>query len=690
MRIADQFIQTGLRHVLALTIVVVGLGFFAFAGHARAAGCQPYNNGANAQCMSDPSNTSTPQQMTLSVPAGMQVAVAGGSSDPAGGGATFSIQPSSSSCGGPDGFTVTGTGTSGDHANLGTCPSYTVTITNLFSGQNVRGYGIVYFAFTPAPTPTPTATPTANPGPTITAFANPTSVPAGQKSTITWATTGPVSYVTVCTPTSIFGCNPLYENHYGANGSIQETIGSTSTYTLTAVAEVGGDARTTVTITATAANAGTGVVNGIGCQILAGQTTCDTAQYAYAFNVPSGWDTQIRAHDNVTGTDYIVLDNSWTSGSHVTSATSGWLPLTYDKVTFSSSGTIVHTTTPINVSSRGVTLTLYDDLPFYVGQQSLSQVTIYGIPTPPPGSFTLNQPAASCQTTTPVVALSWSASSGARQYYILKNGVNTGDVTTATTYNYNAANATNYTFGVLADGPGGRTFSTPASLSITTPDCTPKPPVFRQCTLNGKTGPQTVGLNADLLFAWQTDNADSVTLTDVSGILPPTGSKTLKATQSKTYVLKATGAGGTATCSFAVTVSGPGVTLIPSPTMIGPGDAITLTWTSSNATAVSATKGFSTSLLNGTTTLKPVVGPTDTSFVFSITVQGPSGSRTATATVTVTQPGSVSSVLQGSFASNTIQITRTGSLNIVFDPNVQQSPPPGFTQIIPPVTSERP
>ena len=110
------------------------------------------------------------------------------------------------------------------------------------------------------------------------------------------------------------------------------------------------------------------------------------------------------------------------------------------------------------------------------------------------------------------------------------------------------------------------------------------------------------------------------------------------------YTVSATNAAGTTTDTVTVTVTQlPTATLTANPAVmeIGSGAAnpvstTTLTWSSTDATTVVSSTGFTTSQLSGTTTDSFSVGPPpDGSKDYELVVSGPAGQGTS-GTVTVT------------------------------------------------------
>jgi phospholipase C len=152
-------------------------------------------------------------------------------------------------------------------------------------------------------------------------------------------------------------------------------------------------------------------------------------------------------------------------------------------------------------------------------------------------------------------------------------------------------------------------------------------------TLSVSPGVVAAGQTANL--TWTSTNATSVAITpavlgdDVTSVAL-SGTAAVSPTASTTYTATATGAGGV-TATAVATVNLLGVTLVASPTTVGPGQTASLTWTSANAASVSIDQGIGVVGLNGS----QIVSPAATT-IYTITATN--GSATATATATVNAP----------------------------------------------------
>jgi hypothetical protein len=92
----------------------------------------------------------------------------------------------------------------------------------------------------------------------------------------------------------------------------------------------------------------------------------------------------------------------------------------------------------------------------------------------------------------------------------------------------------------------------------------------------------------------------------------------------------------TGTATVTVT-SGPGITFIATPALIGSGQSSTLNWSTTNATSVSIDNGVGAKPTSGSADVSPLSTTT-----YTLTAIGPGGTSTASAVVTVIPPPLVS------------------------------------------------
>ena len=143
----------------------------------------------------------------------------------------------------------------------------------------------------------------------------------------------------------------------------------------------------------------------------------------------------------------------------------------------------------------------------------------------------------------------------------------------------------------------------------------------------------SISYNGSVTISWNT--ADANTLTSNFGTSALSGSQTFtNQTSSRTFSITATNETGSRSASVGVNVAAapaaPTVNLSVSPSSIANGGSTTLTWSSTNATSVSSSN-FGATSINGSLTLTNQTQ----SRTFSITVSGPGGSATASATLNV-------------------------------------------------------
>jgi hypothetical protein len=145
--------------------------------------------------------------------------------------------------------------------------------------------------------------------------------------------------------------------------------------------------------------------------------------------------------------------------------------------------------------------------------------------------------------------------------------------------------------------------------------------------------PSTVSVGQTSTLTWSTTNATAVSISQGVGVVTASGSKTVSPTTTTTYTITAVGNGGTITDPATVTVmpaAAPTGSLTASPATIVAGQTATLTWATTNATAVSIDQGIGTVAASGTQTVTPTATTT-----YTLTVTGAAQTVTYTATVTV-------------------------------------------------------
>jgi len=217
-------------------------------------------------------------------------------------------------------------------------------------------------------------------------------------------------------------------------------------------------------------------------------------------------------------------------------------------------------------------------------------------------------------------SLSWTSTNATS--VSIDNGV--GSQATSGSTNVSPTSTTTYT--LTATGPGGTVTKT-ATVTVNVP----APTIAFSAT------PSTIASGQNSTLVWSTTNATSVTIDNGVGSQPVSGNTIVHPTTTTTYTLTATGPGGTNTSQTTVTVSaGPSITFNAAPTFIGAGQPSTLTWSTTNATSVSIDNGVGAKPTSGSTVVAPTITTT-----YTLTANGPGGTSTAQAIVTVVQPPTI-------------------------------------------------
>lgn len=158
-------------------------------------------------------------------------------------------------------------------------------------------------------------------------------------------------------------------------------------------------------------------------------------------------------------------------------------------------------------------------------------------------------------------------------------------------------------------------------------------------TITMNVSPGVVASGQSTTLSWVSTNATSVTIApsilgDDVTTLALSGSATVVPTANTTYTATATGASGV-TVQASATINILGVTLTATPSKIGPGQTASLSWTSTNATALSIDQGVG--VVNGPSGSLSVSPAATTIYTITAT----NGTAAATATATVNAPLSV-------------------------------------------------
>ena len=182
------------------------------------------------------------------------------------------------------------------------------------------------------------------------------------------------------------------------------------------------------------------------------------------------------------------------------------------------------------------------------------------------------------------------------------------------------------------DAANGSSTSTAASVTVT---------AAAAPTVTIAVAPTSISVGQSATLTWSSTNATACTASGAwSGTEATSGTTSVTPTAAGTlgYVLTCTGAGGSgnATATLTVAAALPTVTIAVAPTSITVGQSATLTWSSTNATACTASNAWTGSeAVSGTMTETPTAAGT---LSYVLTCTGAGGTAHATATLTVTAP----------------------------------------------------
>jgi len=363
--------------------------------------------------------------------------------------------------------------------------TYTLTATNTAGSATARV--------------TVTVTASAPSVPTIVSFtANPTTVTAGQPTTLSWSVTGATSV----TMDNGIGALP-------ASGSGPISPAQTTTYTLTAANTAGSaTARVTVTVTAPAP----------GVPTIASFT-------ANPSTVTAGQSTTLSW--NVTGATSVTMDNG--VGALASSGSR----------TIAPAQTTTYTLTAANSAGSST---------------ARAMVTVTAAPSAQPPTAPVLTSATAANSSE--VDLAWTAATSSATiagYEIVRSGMARATVSGATlTYADRSVspNAT-YTYSIWAFDSAGHMSPASNSMQITVPGSSPSVPTIASFAAS----PSTMTAGQSVTLSWSVAGASSVTIDNGVGAVSAVASRTISPSQTTTYTLTATNSAGSATARATVTVA---------------------------------------------------------------------------------------------------------------------------------------
>ncbi|MDA3895089.1 MAG: PASTA domain-containing protein [Desulfobacteraceae bacterium] len=199
--------------------------------------------------------------------------------------------------------------------------------------------------------------------------------------------------------------------------------------------------------------------------------------------------------------------------------------------------------------------------------------------------------------------------------------------------------------------------------------------------------PSTIIEGQSFDLSWTSLHSDTVVIDNGIGEVELNGTIPLSPVVDKTYIVTATGPGGTATASVFVTVIPlPEITAAVNPATIIEGDSCELSWTSENADTVVIDNGIGDIAVNGSMFVSP-----DETTTYTFTATGPGGTSTTSAIVTVYHIPTVTlnadpdTILEGGFSI--LSWTSEHADTVIIDNGVGMIGPNGSTRVSPSETT---
>ena len=196
-------------------------------------------------------------------------------------------------------------------------------------------------------------------------------------------------------------------------------------------------------------------------------------------------------------------------------------------------------------------------------------------------------------------------------------------------------------------------------------------PTAAQPTVTLSAMPASITAGTSTTLNWTSTNATScVASGGWNGARPTSGSETFNSlTQNTSFTLTCTGAGGSGAQSVQVNVTAtnpmpttaPTLTFSASQSDVPVNSSVTLTWSTTNATACTASGAWSGARPTAGTEM---VGPLSTSSTYTLTCSGPVGTPAQRSAIVAVSGPSVSGGLNGSVDSSMIDVSGTNQIYV--------------------------
>jgi hypothetical protein len=196
--------------------------------------------------------------------------------------------------------------------------------------------------------------------------------------------------------------------------------------------------------------------------------------------------------------------------------------------------------------------------------------------------------------------------------------------------------------------------------------------------------PTVITAGGSATLTWNVSGANSVTIDQGLGTLPPAGSQVISPRVTTVYTLQANNGAGTVSRSAVVTVNQVPIVidLGVNPAVITSGASAALVWDVSGATSVTIDQGVGNVPVNGSQLVSP-----STTTPYTLTASGPGGTASKSVVLAVNPPINATFSIYPNVISvsqfATLQWNVTGADSVTIDQGVGSVPPVGQKVVYP-------
>ncbi len=200
--------------------------------------------------------------------------------------------------------------------------------------------------------------------------------------------------------------------------------------------------------------------------------------------------------------------------------------------------------------------------------------------------------------------------------------------------------------------------------------------------------PTVITAGGSTTLTWNVSGANSVTIDQGLGVLPPAGSQTVLPSATTVYTLQASNIAGSVSAPVVVTVNPVPIVInfAVNPPVINSGASAALIWDVSGANSVVIDQGVGTVPLSGSQLVTPAATTT-----YNLTASGPAGTEARSVVLSLNPPINVTFTIAPNVISvgqsATLQWNVTGADSVTIDPNVGEVSLSGSRVVYPSYTT---